>query len=217
MWRFETNQDREAIGDFECGRDLSVPTVAAQTPLPDYHSSVVGIWNRQARHDRDVASFFGATDPRLETGWSLVDLGTGTGIFALAAKCLGARRVLGIDNDPAAVSVAKSNARSNKIRGASFQIRDVHKWNSAGQIDVIAANLYSDLLVELLPKLGGSRWLILSGILCSQQNELVRALRRNHFNMINVKRRGKWVAILAKRRGTLRPPELKPANLCGGH
>ena len=62
-------------------------------------------------------------------GWSLADLGTGSGILALAAKCLGAGRVIGIDNDPAAISVAKSNARLNKIRGASFQLGDVHKWS----------------------------------------------------------------------------------------
>jgi ribosomal protein L11 methyltransferase len=50
--------------------------------------------------------------------WSLVDLGTGSGIFAIAAKRFGARRVIGIDNDPMAISIAKSNARLNKVRGA---------------------------------------------------------------------------------------------------
>jgi len=59
----------------------------------------------------------------------------------------------------------------------------VHKWKSAQKIDVITANLYSDLLIEILPKLGGSRWLILSGILRSQQDELLRALQRNHFDI----------------------------------
>ena len=132
-------------------------------------------------------------------GWSLVDLGTGSGILALAAKCFGAGRVIGIDNDPAAISVAKSNARLNKIRGASFQLGDVHKWNPAQKTDVITANLYSDLLIEILPKLRGGAWLILSGILRSQQDELVRALQRNHLDIISMKHRGKWVAILARR------------------
>jgi ribosomal protein L11 methyltransferase len=133
-------------------------------------------------------------------GWSLVDLGTGSGILALAAKCFGAGRVIGIDNDPAAISVAKSNARLNKIRGASFQLGDVHKWNPPQKTDVITANLYSDLLIEILPKLRGGGWLILSGILRSQQNELVRALQRNHLDMISMKRRGKWMAFLARSR-----------------
>ena len=132
-------------------------------------------------------------------GWSLVDLGTGSGILALAAKCFGAGRVIGIDNDPAAISVAKSNARLNKIRGASFQLCDVHKWNPAQKTDVITANLYSDLLIEILPKLRGGAWLILSGILRSQQDELVHALQRNDLDVIRMKHRGKWVAILARR------------------
>jgi ribosomal protein L11 methyltransferase len=130
-------------------------------------------------------------------GWSLTDLGTGSGILALAARCLGAGRVTGVDNDPAAISVAKSNARLNKIRGASFELCDVHKWNPAQKSDVITANLYSDLLIEILPKLRGGAWLILSGILRSQQDELIHALKRNHLDVINMKRRGKWMAFLA--------------------
>ena len=90
---------------------------------------------------------------RWERGWSLVDVGTGTGILALAAKYFGAGRVIGMDNDPAAISVAKSNARLNKIRDVSFQLGDVHKWHPAQKSDVITANLYSDLLLEILPKL----------------------------------------------------------------
>jgi len=138
--------------------------------------------------------------------WSIADLGTGSGILALAAKCFGAGQAIGIDNDPVAISVAKSNARLNKIRGASFQLADVRKWNPAQKTDVITANLYSDLLIEILAKLNASGYLILSGILRSQQDELVRALQRNDLNIINMKRRGKWIGILAARADTLRPP-----------
>jgi ribosomal protein L11 methyltransferase len=134
-------------------------------------------------------------------GWSLVDLGTGSGILALSAKCFGADRVIGIDNDPAAISVAKSNARLNKIRGATFQLGDVRKCNSVENAEVVTANLYGYLLIEMLSKLQDGKCLILSGILCSQQYELVRALQRNHCDIINTKRRGKWVAILARRSG----------------
>jgi ribosomal protein L11 methyltransferase len=139
---------------------------------------------------------------RLKRGWSLVDLGTGSGVLVLAAKRFDAGHVIGIDNDPAAISVAKSNARLNKIRGVSFQLGDVRKWKSVQETDLITANLYSDLLIEILPKLG-SEWLILSGILRNQQNELIRALRRNRYETIRTKRRGKWVAILANRSGTV--------------
>ena len=132
-------------------------------------------------------------------GWSLADLGSGSGILALAAKRFGAGQVIGIDNDPAAISVAKSNVRLNKIHGVSFQLRDVVKWNPTQKNDVITANLYSDLLIEILPKLRGGGWLILSGILRSQRDELLSALQRNHFEVISIKQRGKWIAILATR------------------
>ena len=132
-------------------------------------------------------------------GWSLADLGSGSGILALAAKCFGAGQVIGIDNDPAAISVAKSNARLNKIRGTAFQLGDVLKWNPTQKNDVITANLYSDLLIEILPKLRGGGWLILSGILRSQRDELLAALQRSHFEEISIKQRGKWIAILARR------------------
>src|SRR5215469_7767217 len=92
-------------------------------------------------------------------GWSLQDLGTGTGILAPAAKRFGARRIVGIDNDPSAISTAKSNARLNKIRGAIFQLGDVRKWKSIENTDVITANLYGDLLIEILPKLSRGGWL----------------------------------------------------------
>jgi ribosomal protein L11 methyltransferase len=131
-------------------------------------------------------------------GWSLADLGTGSGILALAAKCFGAGRVAGIDNDPKAIAVARSNARLNKIRGVTFRLDDVRKWKPAQKTDVVTANLHSDLLIEILPKLNPCGWLVLSGILRSQQDELVRTLLRNHIKIISIKRRGKWIAILGR-------------------
>jgi ribosomal protein L11 methyltransferase len=142
---------------------------------------------------------------RWKRGWSLVDLGTGSGILALAAKCFGADRALGIDNDPVAISTAKSNARLNKIRGATFQLDDVQKWNSAHETDVITANLYSHLLITILPKLGVGRWLILSGILRSQED----------LEIVSIKRRAKWISILAHRTHALPRPNLQVPNFCG--
>src|SRR4029077_12109788 len=54
----------------------------------------------------------------------VVDLGTGSGILALAGKLLGAKQVIGIDNDPIAIWTAKQNARLNKIRGVQFLVSD---------------------------------------------------------------------------------------------
>jgi ribosomal protein L11 methyltransferase len=138
--------------------------------------------------------------PDLDSPWSVVDLGTGSGILALAAKILGARRVVGIDNDPIAIRTAKQNARANKIRGVQFRVGDVRNWKSADEADIVTANLFSELLIEIMPKLKAARWLILSGFLRNQESEIRRVLTRNKIDIIEARRRGKWVAILARRR-----------------
>jgi ribosomal protein L11 methyltransferase len=140
---------------------------------------------------------------RRKNGWWLLDLGTGTGIFALAAKRFGAGHVTGIDNDPKAISIAKANARLNKIDNVDFRLGDLRKWKPSGRTDIVAANLYSELLIEILPKLKRSNWLILSGVLRTQEEKLFRALRRNNIQMVTKKRRGKWIAVLASRSGAL--------------
>ncbi|HST31512.1 MAG TPA: 50S ribosomal protein L11 methyltransferase [Chthoniobacterales bacterium] len=148
-----------------------------------------------------------------DQGWSILDLGTGSGILTLAAKILGAGRAIGIDNDPLAVSTAKQNARLNKIRDVSFRAQDIRNWKfprssrlrsqpdwhlgSGAQVDIVIANLYSELLIEILPKIRAAHWLVLSGILRTQENAVKRALRRNRIDIIELRRRGKWVAILA--------------------
>jgi ribosomal protein L11 methyltransferase len=133
-----------------------------------------------------------------EKGWSLADLGTGSGILVLAAKRFGAGRVTGIDIDPKAISIAKANARLNKIDNADFQLGDVRGWKPAARWDVITANLYSELLIDVASKLKRSNWLILSGVLRTQEVEVLRVLRRNNMEIASVKRRGKWIALTAQ-------------------
>jgi ribosomal protein L11 methyltransferase len=128
----------------------------------------------------------------------VVDLGTGSGILALAASCFGAQRVVAVDIDPMAIATAKTNARLNKIENVDFQLGDVRRWNPRRKIDIAVANLFSKLLIQILPKLKRSSCLILSGVLRTQEKEFVGALRRHKINPVEVRRRGKWIAVLAK-------------------
>jgi len=130
--------------------------------------------------------------------WSMLDLGTGSGVLALAAKLLGATPVIAIDNDPVAISTAKQNARLNRIRGAQFRVADVRKWKSSKSLDVLTANLCSELLIEILPKLKAARSLILSGFLRTQERDVRRALALKKIDVVEARRRGKWVAVLAR-------------------
>ena len=75
---------------------------------------------------------------------------------------------MGIDNNAMAILIAKSDARLNKIHGVAFRFADIVECDWPANTNVITANLYSDLLIEILPKISTSGWLILSGILRSQ-------------------------------------------------
>jgi ribosomal protein L11 methyltransferase len=138
----------------------------------------------------------------LAGGWTLLDAGTGTGILALAARCFGATRAVGIDIDPCAVATAKKNAQRNKIRGVHFYRRDVRRWGSRSRYDVVTANLFSELLIQALPRfateLKPAGFLVLSGIMRAQEREVLRALRDRGFHATEIRRRGKWIALVAR-------------------
>ena len=139
-------------------------------------------------------------------GWDALDLGSGSGILALAARLLGAGTVLGLENDPHAVRTARENARRHDGGGLGpplvrFQRADLRRWSAAGRTwPVVTANLFSTLLVALLPNVifpalapGGQ--LIASGVLAGEQEaEVATALRLVGLTLVETRRRGKWVA-----------------------
>jgi ribosomal protein L11 methyltransferase len=140
---------------------------------------------------------------KLPPGWSMLDAGTGSGILAIAASRLGATRIVAIDNDPLACATARRNARRNRVRNIELQTGDVVKQKLRGKFDIITANLFSELLIAALPAwlptLAEEGRLILSGVLRSQETTLMTALRRHGCRAVEIKRRGKWIAVLAMR------------------
>lgn len=134
--------------------------------------------------------------------WELLDLGTGSGVLALAGKMFGAHCALGLDNDPHAVRTARGNATLNGVRGVRFQRADLLTgWRpERGRWPVITANLFSELLTALLPQIRAALtkegFLIASGVLASQAAQLETHLCENHLRLVTRRRRGKWTAFL---------------------
>ncbi len=86
---------------------------------------------------------------------SMLDVGTGSGILAIAAARLGVSRVCAFDYDPQAVAQARANARRNRV-GARVRInaRDLAASGlPKGRFDLVCANVYSRLLIEAAPAL----------------------------------------------------------------
>ena len=135
--------------------------------------------------------------------WEMLDLGTGTGILALAARLLGAARADAFDFDPACVRVTRANAVLNKIKLHAIRRVDVTRWAPVRRWHVVTANLYSEILTRAAPQIvralapGGT--LIFSGIMRAQEADCVRAFRAEGLRIDTISRRGKWVTGLARK------------------
>ena len=135
--------------------------------------------------------------------WEMLDLGCGSGILALAARMLGARRAEAGDFDPDAVRVAKENVRLNGLKGVTVKRLDVRDWKAPRTWDVVAANIYSGILVQVAPTIAsavakGGR-LVFSGILREQEAEVLAAFRKAGLRIDRIVRKTKWVTGLATR------------------
>jgi len=109
-------------------------------------------------------------------GASVLDVGTGSGILAIAAKMLGAGVVAGVDNDPAAVRVARENAELNRVEA---DLSDAPLDEASGRFTLVVANIMANTLLDMVQPLlahaaaGGE--LFLSGILDFQADDVAKA------------------------------------------
>lgn len=132
--------------------------------------------------------------------WDLLDAGTGSGIVAIAAKALGARRVDAFDFDPAAVRTALDNARRNNFADIRICRTDIQQWRTPRQWDVVVANMYSEVLKHAAPAIvravrsGG--WLILSGMLREQTPACCAEFVRRGVQHARTVALGKWATLL---------------------
>ncbi len=135
--------------------------------------------------------------------WTLCDLGTGSGVLAIAAAKLGATDIFGCDFDPHAVRVALHNVKRNCVTGVCIEEADVLRWKSGQRYDCVAANLFSDVLIAAFPKIvritkpGGT--VLVSGILKSQSEECLRAGEKAGLKFDIVITKGKWVTARGSR------------------
>jgi ribosomal protein L11 methyltransferase len=111
-------------------------------------------------------------------GMTVIDVGTGSGVLAMAASLLGAANVIGIDDDPDAVSAARENLALNPRARVSLQVADLRHMDSANA-DLVLANLTGALLVAGADRLkqltdSGGR-LILSGFLAREERDVLHA------------------------------------------
>lgn len=136
----------------------------------------------------------------------ILDLGTGTGILAMAAAKLYGRPVLGSDIDPWSVRVSQGNARLNRMAPTARFLR-ADGWSSPkvhGPWDLVFANILARPLISMAPSLaanlapGGTA--ILAGLLTTQINWVAHAHRIHGLRLERILTEGRWASL------TLRKP-----------
>ena len=165
---------------------------------------------------RALESILGRGDNRSETSGGaagnnaadrnlrVLDVGTGTGILAIAGVLLGAGEALGIDIDPDAVRVANENIEKNGLADRiTAQYGDLTEGIDY-RADIVVANLMADLVIRLSPAaaehLDPGGWYVTSGILDVKEEIVSEAVRKAGFAVEEVLRDGEWCAVIARKR-----------------
>ncbi len=134
-------------------------------------------------------------------GESVLDVGTGTGILAIAsAKIQGKRqkakgKIVGCDVDEDSIIIAKENAEVNGTLEIEFYVGSIAE--ETPNFDVVFANLTADVIVPLLPLLTDkfNKLLVLSGILFEQKDWVLGELKKLGIENGEVKVDGEWISI----------------------
>lgn len=131
---------------------------------------------------------------------TVADVGTGSGILAIASKMYGAPTVVGVDNDETVIQVAKDNAEHNRIKDIIFY--EGSASNISEQFDVVVANILANVIVSIMDDLiklcKPSSKLILSGIMTDQNDRVIESLKSHNYKVLEILSEENWSAIIAQ-------------------
>jgi ribosomal protein L11 methyltransferase len=132
-----------------------------------------------------------------EASGPLADLGTGSGVLAIAAAKLGWSPVSGYDGERAAIEAAAANARANAVE---IELTRVNlRERPVPATPAVVANLTAPLLREVAKRLAEPpRALICSGLLVSEADEVVDAMAARGLEPVDRRERGDWAALLCR-------------------
>ena len=144
-----------------------------------------------------------ALDERVKGGERVLDIGTGSGILAIAALKLGAASAEGVDIDPVAVRTAGENAALNGVADKLTVLVGDLSDKASGKYDIITANIVANAIMSLAPAVPGlmadNGVFIASGIIDSRKDEVLAALKAAGLAVQEVKEKRGWECIICKK------------------
>lgn len=133
----------------------------------------------------------------------VADVGTGSGILAIACSKIGAKHVLALDIDPLSIKTAKENVVVNdcvdKIEVMESDLLSTSKDN----FDLIIANILPDVIINLIPdayeKLNEKGLILVSGIILEKKDLIIKELKQHGFSIVKDLDMGEWTGIIGRK------------------
>jgi ribosomal protein L11 methyltransferase len=147
-------------------------------------------------------AFHGSGKLKDKNNGMALDIGTGSGVLAIACILFGASKAIGIDTDPCAIKESRENAEINGL-GGRIEIPDMPVEKIEGKFSAITANLRYPTLINLRPVMidltEKNSILILSGIKVSEAEELTGFYLKKYFKCLWIEKEKNWTGFLFQR------------------
>ena len=139
-------------------------------------------------------------EKRVTTDTTVLDIGTGSGIFAIAADLLGAQSAIGVDIDAQSVKTAIANAEINNVTDKIEYIVGDLADKVSGKYDVVCANIVADVVIRLFDNVADymkdDGILIVSGIIDIRASDVEEAAKKHGFTISDSLMREEWHAYI---------------------
>ncbi len=145
-----------------------------------------------------------AVEKYTQKGMRVLDVGCGSGILGIASVLLGAEEAYGVDIDKTAVRIANENAELNEVVGRfTAECGDLTE-HAKGKFNLVLANIVADVIINLTEDIktymAEDATFVMSGIIDTREEDVLAALDKNGFDIIERKPENGWVCLVSKSR-----------------
>ena len=139
-----------------------------------------------------------------EIDLNIADIGCGSGILSIAARLMGAKGVTAVDTDPLAIKATMENSLLNQVYNINVSQGSIEEIKQQGEkYDGIVCNILAEIIKPMIPEMTDiikpDGWVILSGILVEQSNEIASILEHNGWAIAALWQRDNWCCLNARR------------------
>ncbi|HDQ73139.1 MAG TPA: 50S ribosomal protein L11 methyltransferase [Chloroflexi bacterium] len=143
-----------------------------------------------------------ALEEMVAPGMSVLDMGAGSGILAIAAAKLGAAEVLAVDNDPVAVKTARENFQVNHVENGTALLGSLD--DVMGDYDLVIVNILSHVIIDMLNNGLATRIrprgkLVTTGIIAEQADDVIETMKQQTLMLVEQRYMEDWVSLIARR------------------